>query len=184
LPNATTRRIESCLIADSVPGSKEVAVKAMSTAASTIRHTFVAGSEALILAAIVAALLFGAAVLTGHAPLGAGSTLAGQNTSTLSVPDGSFGGTTMANVSMAGSAGAASTSAAGLWVHATCIVDANGSLGLVAWETTDASGNASIALGPTPSWQSGSATCKAEAGSFDKLGRFKASSKTTFSVSE
>jgi hypothetical protein len=46
-------------------------VRAVSTAASTVRHTAVALSEALLILAIAGALVYGAALLTGLRPLGA-----------------------------------------------------------------------------------------------------------------
>jgi hypothetical protein len=56
----------------------EVAVKAMSAAASTVRHTIGVGIEALMIAAIIAALAFGIALANGH-PIGATSVLAAGN---------------------------------------------------------------------------------------------------------
>ena len=158
-------------------------MKAMSTAASTVRHAFAATSEAIVLVAILAALVVGAAILTGRAPIGAGSALGAQVKTTIVVSDGTFGGMTTATVVGSGGANLASTAGTSMWVHATCIVEANGSLGLVAWERTDSSGRAVIALGPTASWLAGSASCRADAGSFDKFGRFRVSATTTFNVS-
>ena len=78
-------------------------MKAMSTAASTVRHAFAATSEAIVLVAILAALVVGAAILTGRAPIGAGSALGAQVKTTIVVSDGTFGGMTTATVVGSGS---------------------------------------------------------------------------------
>ena len=154
----------------------------LSHAQLAVGHGLGAGLEALLWVGIIIALAISTAVVSGISPVGAGTAFAGRSESTITVADGRFGEITTASVSQA--TAKASTAIAGTWVHVTCVVDANGSLGLVAWEPTDASGHAKIALGPTPSWQAGSAKCAAEAGSWDKASRFRVSSKTTFTVSE
>jgi len=53
-------------------------VKAVSTAASTVRHTFGVAFEALLILAIVGALVFAAATLTGARPAGADSVFAAR----------------------------------------------------------------------------------------------------------
>jgi len=53
-------------------------VKAVSTAASTVRHTFGVASEALLILAIVGALVFAAATLSGTRPAGADSVFAAR----------------------------------------------------------------------------------------------------------
>src|SRR3990172_6875532 len=58
------------------PGSREVAVKAVSTAASTVRHTFGVAFEALLILAIVGALVVAAATLNGTRPARAHSPFA------------------------------------------------------------------------------------------------------------
>ena len=53
-------------------------MKAVSTAASTVRHTFGVASEALLILAIVGALVFAAATLTGTRPAGGDSVFAAR----------------------------------------------------------------------------------------------------------
>ncbi len=53
-------------------------MKATHAAASAVRHTFGALLEALLLVAIVAALVFGLAALSGKSPLGASSVFAAK----------------------------------------------------------------------------------------------------------
>ncbi len=53
-------------------------MKAVSTAASTLRHTFGVAFEALLILAIVGALIFGAASLAGIHPAGADSVFAAK----------------------------------------------------------------------------------------------------------
>jgi len=113
--------------------------------------------------------------------VGAGSVFAARAGMTLSVPDGQFGGTTTATLGTTFALSASDTSST--WVRATCVVDSNGTVGMVAWERM-AGGSATFALGPTPSWQSGSASCTADAGTFDRNGRFKSSASTSFHVAE
>ena len=55
-------------------------MRATSTMASGTRHVIGVGFQALLIAAIVAALAFAAATLAGNAPAGAGSVLAGSRT--------------------------------------------------------------------------------------------------------
>jgi hypothetical protein len=135
-----------------------------------------------LILALLAALVVAAAVLTGESPAGANSVLAARTTASISVPDGNFAGSTTATVSANGG-GTLAVTGSPVWVRVHCTVDADGSTGMVAWEKTDGGGNASFALGPTPSWQSGSASCRADAGTFDSRGRFKISASTTFKVS-
>jgi hypothetical protein len=72
------------------PGGKEVAVKALSTAASTGRHIIGAFVEASLMVAILGALALGVATFTGQ-PAGAGSVLA-RSTSSSSIALASVGG--------------------------------------------------------------------------------------------
>ena len=53
-------------------------MKAVSTAASTLRHTFGVALEALLILAIAGALVFGAALATGLRPAGADSVFAAR----------------------------------------------------------------------------------------------------------
>jgi hypothetical protein len=54
-------------------------MRVISTMASGTRHVAGVGLQALLIAAIVAALAFAAATLAGNAPAGAGSVFAGRN---------------------------------------------------------------------------------------------------------
>lgn len=115
--------------------------------------------------------------------LTAGSVFAAKSAATLVVQDGVFGGTSVATVqTLATTARTAEVSS--IWLQVQCTVDADGSAGLVAWEPTNAAGQAVFTLGPTPSWQGGSAHCQAVAGNFDRQGRFKATASATFTVWE
>jgi hypothetical protein len=156
-------------------------VRLVSIAKSGTRHVTIAIGEAVLLLAISVALIIGTAVLSGTSPIGTGTALAGKSMS-LVIPDGEFGGSTTARLS-GDSASLAATASGSMWLRAICQLDADGSTGLVAWERLDASGQASIALGPTPSWGRGSASCTAAAGTFDSHTRFKVAVTTTFYVS-
>ena len=149
-------------------------MKAIATAASGMRHAAMAVTEALLVAAIVAIVLFMFAPVAKPASLlaGAGEAAArGRTTATatgISAADGVFGGTTTVSTKP------------GLWVHVTCI--ANGSIGLSSWDTADATGHVTFHLGPTASWQSGGASCTADAGSFNSRSKFVVAASTTFRV--
>ena len=139
------------------------------------RHTVGMLAQALLVLAIVAALVFAAAEVIGTGPAGANSVFAARggraalaNGGGLSIPDGVFGGTTTATVT-----------GGGTWVNVSC-QSATG--GLVSWTAADGNGNATIQLGPTPTWSSGGASCGARAGSFDNNGNFVTGASITFSV--
>lgn len=53
-------------------------MKALSSTASAMRHTFGALFEALVIIAVIAALVFGYAAISGASPLGAGDTFAAK----------------------------------------------------------------------------------------------------------
>jgi hypothetical protein len=68
-------------------------VQAVSTATSGVRHAILAIAEGMLVAAIVGALIVGMAIMSGNAPGGAGSVLAGRcvrNTPSVSV-ENSYG---------------------------------------------------------------------------------------------
>jgi hypothetical protein len=157
-------------------------MKALSGAASVARHSLGAVTEALLIAAIVAALALALSPLYGPARFitGTGSVDAakggghgGGNTTsgvTISVPDGTFGSSVVATVK-----GGAP------WVHVTCFQ--GGGIALTDWERTDANGQTPIGLGPTASWSSGAATCSAEAGHFNNRSKWVIDATTSFDVS-
>lgn len=156
-------------------------MKALSSTASAMRHTFGALFEALIIAAIVGALVFGYAAISGASPLGAGDTLAakggnghsagGAGGASITVPDGVFGGTTTATANPGD----------GSWALAACYQ--NGAQVYGQYVKIDASNQAVFTLGPTPSWSGGAANCIAEEGTFGSNGRWHSIASTTFNVS-
>ena len=108
-------------------------------------------------------------LLTLAAPFGA--VMASSRGSSITVPDGVFGGTTTATVH----------TGATTWVHATC--SQSGSKVYEQYVKTDANNQAVLTLGPTPLWTSGGASCNAAEGTWMANGKFKVSATTTFSVS-
>ena len=159
-------------------------MKALSSTASATRHAFGALSEALIIAAIIGALVFGYAVVSGASPLGANDTFAarggngngpggggGGTSGSITVLDGIFGGTTTATVNPGGE---------GTRVHTICFND--GGTAMESYVGVDANNQATITLGPTPSWSSGPATCVAEEGYWSNT-RWRAVAETSFFVS-
>ena len=155
-------------------------MKVMSGTASATRHAFGALSEALIIAAIIGALVFGHAVVSGASPLGASDTFparggngrGGGNTTggTLSVPDGVFGGTTTATANPGGDA----------WVKARCFQ--NGTLVYYQSDRVDLNNQVVLTLGPTPLWSAGGASCTAEEGYYTSNWAWRTLATTTFRV--
>ena len=99
------------------------------------------------------------------------STITASWRSSITVPDGVFGGTTTATTHTGPTT----------WVHAACYQG-----GLQVYEQyvkTDANNQAVLTLGPTPFWPSGAAACTADEGTWMANGRFKVSASTDFSVS-
>jgi hypothetical protein len=131
---------------------------------SVLNHSAQAIIEGALIAAIVVGLIAGTA-LAGKPPSG------GSTTSSFRVDDGPFAGVTVAH---RGSSGA-------VWVHAKCFQ--GGTLVFEQWRKYLAGGTTELSLGPTPMWQSGSANCTAEEGSYSRNNRWRASGSTTFSVS-
>jgi hypothetical protein len=72
-------------------------VKALSGTASGVRHAFGALSEALIVAAIIGALVFGYAAVSGTGPLGASDTFAAKGGNGNGHGGSAQGGTTSAS---------------------------------------------------------------------------------------
>ena len=148
-------------------------MRALSTAASLGRHTFSAVIEALVILAIVATLALGMAIATHSAPGGQAALAArgGGTASSISVPNGVYGGTTTATVA---------TTSTGIMAFAQCY---QGGARVYAQFVSVDGGHAMFKLGPTQLWTGGSATCTAEAGTFAHGGRWRAQATTTFSVS-
>jgi len=161
-------------------------MRAGSAIAVSTRHVVGVGFQALLVAAIVAALAFAGSTVIGTAPGGAHAVLAakggngggdggghgngGGGTATISVPDGPFGGTTVASTNVGG----------GQWVRNACVAADGGAL--VDYRQTDDTGQAVLQLGPTPTWSSGAATCTASLGNWDGNGNWQTTASTTFSV--
>ena len=136
---------------------------------STLTHSGLAVVEAMLVVAIVAALFLALSPIVR--PDDTPGALAGKPSSggALVFPDGTFAGRTTATAG-----------AAGNWVHAQC--SQGGTLVYEQWVKADGSKHAVFTLGPTPMWQSGSASCWAEDGTWHRS-RWRQSATTTFSVS-
>jgi len=139
---------------------------------SVIRHTAFVAAEGLLILAIIAALAFAASLATRGEPGGATDALAGRG-AVLTVPDGSFAGTTTAT---------ANPGDPGTWVMGECFQ--NGTIVYRQYVKVDPlTHQATLTLGPTPSWSSGPASCRAEEGVWFKGTRWRVLATTTFSVS-
>lgn len=163
-------------------------MRAGTAIAVSARHVVGVSFQALLIVAIVAALAFAGSIAVGSAPGGAHAVLAAKGgngngnggghgngggsttTATITVPDGPFGGTTVASTNTGG----------GKWVQVVCYA-ADGGV-LVDYRQTDDAGQAVLQLGPTPTWSSGAATCTASLGAWDGNGNWQVSASTTFNV--
>ena len=149
-------------------------MRAVYSLSSAARHSLGALGEALLIAAILAALLLALApiykpadTLVGTQDVGA----APRNSGHITVPDGVFGGTTEATVNPGGDT---------IWVMAECWQNAQ-----VVYRQYVKVGDdnvATLTLGPTPSWQGGAASCSAEEGTWFKGTRWRVLASTTFEV--
>ena len=128
---------------------------------SVLRHT----AQAIAEGGIIALLVVG--VMAGTAAAGKPGDVA--LTSPFTVDDGRFAGTTAAH---RGASGAT-------WVHAKCYQ--GGTLVFEQWRMY-VDGAATLSLGPTPLWSSGSANCTAEEGSYSRNNRWRQAGSTTFNV--
>ena len=162
-------------------------MRAGTAIAVSARHVVGVSLQALLILAIVVALAFAGSIAVGSAPGGAHGVLAAKGgngngngghgngggatiTATITVPDGPFGGTTVASTN----------AGAGQWVQEVCYSADGGAL--VDYRQTDDSGQAVLGLGPTPTWTSGGASCSASLGAWDGNGNWQASASTTFNV--
>ena len=152
-------------------------MRAVSSAASGVRHVLGVSVQALLIFAILAAILLAFAPVYKPADFlaGTGSVLAGKGQAatsgaSISIPDATFGSSVTASV----------RGKSGLYVRVSCTQD--GATVLVAVERTDANGQATFQMGPSPTWTSGSASCLGQAGHFDNRGRFQIDASTTFNV--
>jgi hypothetical protein len=113
--------------------------------------------------------MFGLIAGTAFAARGGRGGGGAGTSASISVPNGTFGGTTTASVSQPGS-----------WVYNAC--SRGGTVVSQQWAQTDSAGKAVLYLGPTMVWASGSATCVAQVGGWSNKGTFSAQGSTTFSV--
>jgi len=97
----------------------------------------------------------------------------GRNGASISVPDGVYAGTTVATVNPGGS---------DTRVRAKCFQ--NGGLVYEQRVKVDANNQATLTLGPTPSWSGGPANCTAEEGYYSTSFRWHTLATTTFNVSD
>lgn len=125
-------------------------------------HTAAALLESGIIALIILVLLVAPALAARGGKVSSAS---------VAVPDTAFGETTTATV----------TGAENLYVRVECWQGASSVY--LAVERTDSLGSASFRMGPTPSWGSGAAECSAQAGHFDRRGRWLVDASTDFHVS-
>lgn len=148
-----------------------------SAIASGARHIVGVSLQALLMAAIITALVFAAAAVSLSAPAGGDSVFAarggnGGGGGVLTVPDGVFAGTTTAT---------ANPGDDGTWVMAECFQ--NGTVVYRQYVKVDPTTHqATLTLGPTPSWSSGAASCRAEEGTWFKGSRWRVLATTTFEV--
>lgn len=127
---------------------------------STSPSFFARAARATLIAGVVGALAISTAL--------AGRSAGASATSTFNVPDGTFASTTTA------------TGASSAWVRARCYQG-----GVLVYEqyVKVEGGSATLTLGPTPSWSSGSATCDAQDGWFRNGTRWRVVATDTFAVS-
>ena len=140
---------------------------------SIIRHTTGVAIEGLLILVTVAALAFAATLASRGEPGGASDAFAARGGGgALAIPDGTFAGTTTA-VANPGD----DTS----WVMAEC--SQNGAIVYRQYVQVDpATHEATLTLGPTPSWSSGAASCAGEEGYWFKGTRWRVVATTTFEV--
>ncbi|TAK01080.1 MAG: hypothetical protein EPO36_06565 [Chloroflexota bacterium] len=140
---------------------------------SVIRHTAGVAIEGLVILATIAALIVAMTLIARGEPGGADDAFAGRNSGVLTIPNGTFAGTTTATANPGGE---------GTWVMAECFQ--NGTIVYRQYVKVDASSHqATLNLGPTPSWASGAATCRGEEGYWSKGNRWRVIATTSFEVS-
>jgi hypothetical protein len=149
-------------------------MKAVSTAASGIRHLVGMSLQALVIVAIIAALVVAASVLTNTQPSGASNVLAAghrsnSTTTAITIPDSVFGGTSDA------------TTGASKWVYVEC--SQGGQVVFEQYKQADSTGSVVLGyFGPTSMWTGGSATCVGQEGYWSRNGRWRGIASTNFYV--
>jgi hypothetical protein len=140
---------------------------------SIARATAGVAVEGLLILATIAALVLAGTIATRGEPNGATSAFAARSSGVITVPDGVFAGTTTATANPGGE---------GTWVMAECYQ--NGAVAYRQYVKVDPlTHQATLTLGPTPSWSSGAASCYAEEGTWFKGSRWRVVATTTFEVS-
>lgn len=140
---------------------------------SIARHTVGVAVEGLVILATIVALVVAVTVVARGEPGGVDDALAGRYKSTLTIPDGAFASTTTATANPGGE---------NTWVMAECFQ--NGTIVYRQYVKVDATTfQATLTLGPTPSWVSGAASCRGEEGTWSRSGRWHVVATTTFEVS-
>ena len=139
---------------------------------TVVRHTAGVAAEGLLILAAIAALIFAATFVSRGEPGGADPALAGRS-GNLTIANGTFANTTTAT---------ANPGTEGTWVMAECFQ--NGTVVYRQYVKVDpATHQATLTLGPTPSWTSGAASCRGEEGTWFKGSRWRVVATTTFEVS-
>lgn len=117
------------------------------------------------------ALVMVAAVLLLTVSTGGADADKGRHGGSITVPDGVFGGSVTATVNPGGT---------DTWARAFCYQ--NGQLVYGQYERVNADNQATFTLGPTPSWQSGDASCVAEELTKKSNGLWRVLASTTFNA--
>ena len=148
-------------------------MRAVPSIASGTRHVIGVGLEALLIAAIIASLALAFSAVYKPAGFVAGvadADAAGRTSARITIPDGVFGGTTTATANPGGDS----------LVYVACY--RSGEAVLRVYGRLNSENQATIRLGPTPSWSSGAAHCVGQEGYWAKSGRWRILAETTFEV--
>ena len=140
---------------------------------SIARSTAGVAVEGLLILATIVALIAAVTLVARGEPGGADNAFAGRGGGgVLTIADGSFASTTVAT---------ANPGTDGTWVMAECYQ--NDVLVYRQYVKVDPTTHqATLTLGPTPSWTSGAASCRGEEGTWFKGTRWRVLAETTFSA--
>lgn len=147
-------------------------MRAVPSIVAGTRHIVGVGVQALLIAAILGLAALAASAIYRPAAFIAGvddASAARNYSGHISVPDGTYGDTTVATVNPGGD----------VWVRARCY---QGSLVYEQYVKVNADNQATLSLGPTPSWTGGDATCTAQEGEFTRNNRWRVLAETTFNA--
>ena len=145
-------------------------MRAGAAGAATVRHVGLVALESLLVAVLVwiaAMTLAGANQSTGLV----GIAEAGRDPSTVTVRPAILGQNAVVTASRAPDGG---------WVHLSCLQGTKPVL--TRWARLDKQDRATVRLGPTSAWTSGSAACTAEIGYFSANGRWRVEASSTFTA--